>query len=239
MTRRHLKRLAAPRSWKIERKTHTWVVRPMPGGHRLDESIPLLLIVRNVLGYADNYREAKLIITEGKVLVDGKIVREPKRGVGLLDVIEIPITKEHYVVVVNKAGSLVLAAIKTTESKNKLLKIKNKTMVKGGLMQLNLHDGRNIIVDPKKGQDYHVLDSIVIELKNNAIKQHIPYEKGVLVFIAKGSHRGETATVKEIKSVRSPMPNVVTLEKDGREFRTIEDYVIVVGKEKPLLSVMK
>jgi len=35
------------------------------------------------------------------------------------------------------------------------------------------------------------------------------------------------------------MPNIVTLERNGREFRTIEDYIVVVGKDKPVLSVMK
>ncbi|RMF90557.1 MAG: 30S ribosomal protein S4e [Methanobacteriota archaeon] len=239
MTRRHLKRLAAPRSWKIERKTHTWVVRPRPGKHRLDESLPLLHVVRDILGYADSYREAKRIIKEGGVLVDGRVVRDPKQGVGLMDVVEVPKTKERFVVLVDSAGVLRLSEIKATESKTKLLKIRGKTFVKGGVLQLNLHDGRNILVKPEEAGNYHVHDTIVLNLKDNSIKQHLKYEVGAIVFVTKGSHRGEVARIKEINKIRSPMPNTVVLEKDGREFRTIEDYLIVVGRDKPILSVMK
>ncbi|MFQ5800373.1 MAG: 30S ribosomal protein S4e [Candidatus Hydrothermarchaeales archaeon] len=239
MTKRHLKRLAAPRNWKIERKTHTWIVRPRPSGHKFEESIPLLHIVRDILGHGENYREAKRIIKEGKILVDGRVVKDPKRGVGLMDVIEVPMTKERYIVIVDKAGALTLEGIRATETNSKVLKIANKTIVKRGLVQLNFHDGKNMLVEPQKAKDYQVHDTIVMNLKKNSIKQHIKYEEGALVFVTKGSHRGEIATIKEIKKIRSPMPNIVTLERKGKEFRTIEDYVVVVGKEKPVLSVMK
>ncbi len=239
MTKRHLKRLAAPRSWKIGRKAHTWVLRPRPGGHKLEDSIPLLHILRDLLGYADNYREAKRILKEGKVLVDGKVAKDPKRSVGLMDIIELPVPKEMYVVMVNRAGSLTLEAIKATEAKTKILRIAGKTVVKGGAAQINFHDGRNFLVDPKKANGFGVYDSIVMNLKDNSIKQHIKYEEGALAFVTKGSHRGEVATIKEINKIRSPMPNVVTLDADGKEFRTIEEYVFVVGKDKPLLSVLK
>ena len=59
--RRHLKRLAAPANWQIPRKVHKFVVRPLPGPHAMSESLPLLLIVRDILKYADNAREAKKI----------------------------------------------------------------------------------------------------------------------------------------------------------------------------------
>jgi small subunit ribosomal protein S4e len=239
MTKRHLKRLAAPKSWKIERKTHTWAARPRPSGHKLEDSIPLLHIIRDVLKYADNYREAKRIIKEGKVVLDGKVVKDPKRSVGLMDIIEIPLTKERYLVTVDKAGTLTLESIKATEAKAKLLKIVNKRVVKGGMVQLNFHDGRNMIVDAKKAQSYNVHDSIIMRLKDKAIKQHVKYGDGALAFVTKGSHRGDVATIKERKKTRSPMANIITLEKDGKAFRTVEDYLVVIGKDKPLLSVMK
>ncbi len=239
MTKRHLKRLSAPRSWKIERKAHTWVVRPRPGGHSLKDSIPMLHVLRDMLGYADNHREAKRILKEGKVLLDGKVVKDTKRSVGLMDVIEIPITKQRLVVIVDRSGVLKLKEIKATEAKSKLLSIKNKSIVKGGRVQLNFHDGRNILVDPKKAGEYSVHDTVMLSFKDQSIKQHVKYEAGALVFVTRGSHRSEVATIKEINKIRSPMPNVVTLEKDGNTFRTIEDYVFIVGKDKPLLSVMK
>ena len=239
MTKRYLKRFPAPRSWKIERKTHQWTVRPLPGKHRLEDSIPLIHVVREMLGHADNYREAKRIINEGKILVDGKVVKDLKRGVGLMDIIEIPLTKERYLVLVDSKGSLKLEALKASEGKDKLLKIVNKTVVKGGKIQLNLHDGRNILLDADKAKEYSVNDTLLFNLKNGSIKQHLKYGKGMLAFIMKGAHTGELAKIKTIRKIRSSMPNVVTFEKDKNEFETIENYCFVVGKDKSAVSVIK
>ena len=69
--RKHLKRLAAPANWQLPRKERTFTVRPSPGPHSMDKSLPLLLVVRDTLKYADNAREAKKIIQMGKILIDG------------------------------------------------------------------------------------------------------------------------------------------------------------------------
>jgi len=51
---KHQKRIAAPRSWRIGRKTAYWTVKPRPGPHPGDRSMPLLLIIRDMLQLADN-----------------------------------------------------------------------------------------------------------------------------------------------------------------------------------------
>jgi Ribosomal protein S4E len=86
---RHQKRIAAPRSWKIERKTAYWTVKPRPGPHPGNRSIPLLLIVRDMLKLADNSKEAKRILNEGNVTVDGKVRKDHKFPVGIFDLLSI------------------------------------------------------------------------------------------------------------------------------------------------------
>ncbi|HDJ66171.1 MAG TPA: 30S ribosomal protein S4e, partial [Nitrososphaeria archaeon] len=49
----HLKRLAAPPHLKIHVKEKVFTVCPRPGPHPKFECIPLLLIVRDYLGYAE------------------------------------------------------------------------------------------------------------------------------------------------------------------------------------------
>ncbi|TLZ94001.1 MAG: 30S ribosomal protein S4e, partial [Methanobacteriota archaeon] len=51
--KKHLKRLPAPRSWSIPRKTHFWIVRPSPGPHGIGESVPLGSILRDMLKVCD------------------------------------------------------------------------------------------------------------------------------------------------------------------------------------------
>jgi len=46
--RRHLKALVAPEFWPILRKEYKWTVKPRPGPHPMERSLPLLLIVRDI-----------------------------------------------------------------------------------------------------------------------------------------------------------------------------------------------
>jgi len=61
----HLKRKPAPKMWPIHRKEAVWTVRPKPGPHSISRSLPLALIVRDILGFAKTVKEAKNIISQG------------------------------------------------------------------------------------------------------------------------------------------------------------------------------
>ena len=41
--RKHLKRLAAPSSWMLDKLSGTYAPRPSPGPHKLRESLPLIV----------------------------------------------------------------------------------------------------------------------------------------------------------------------------------------------------
>ena len=72
--KKHIKRMAAPKSWAIPRKTSHWVTKPSPGPHRAERSMPLLSVVRDMLGLCDNSREARLIIGSRGITVDGRLM---------------------------------------------------------------------------------------------------------------------------------------------------------------------
>ena len=68
---------------------------------------------------------------------------------------------------------------------------------------------------------------------------HIPFEEGKLAYITGGKHIGDIARIISVEK-RKLHPDIVTLEtKDGEEFKTIKDYVFVVGDEEPVLSALK
>ena len=110
-SRKHLKRYKAPKSWPIHPKEDTWTVKPSAGSHSINDSIPLTLVIRDVLKLADNSREAKRIINSGNVLVDGRVVKDYKFPVGFMDIIEIPKTGESYRVLLDRKGRLQLNLI--------------------------------------------------------------------------------------------------------------------------------
>ena len=123
-SRKHLKRYKAPKSWPIHPKEDTWTVKPSAGSHSINDSIPLTLVIRDVLKLADNAREAKRIINSGNILVNGIVVKDYKFPVGFMDVLNIPKTGESYRVLLDRKARLQLKLIE--DSSAKLSKIVNK-----------------------------------------------------------------------------------------------------------------
>ena len=105
-----LKRLVAPRWWPIERKTKKFILAPR-GPHTKDFSLPLLVLIRDVLKLSETGKEAKNIIKKGEVLVDGKKRKDPNFGVGLLDLIEIPSLKKVWRAIPKKGLSFIYTPI--------------------------------------------------------------------------------------------------------------------------------
>ncbi|MFQ5887953.1 MAG: 30S ribosomal protein S4e [Candidatus Hydrothermarchaeales archaeon] len=240
MVKRHLKRLSAPRTWMLKRKEHVWTVKPKPGPHSQDKSYPLLLIVRDMLGYAKNSREAKRILNEGNILINGKVRKDAKFPVGLMDILQIPKTKENFLVVFDKNRKISLLKIKKKETKKRLCKIENKCLVRGGHVQLGLHDGTNYLIknspDKPVKDIYKTKDTILIDLEKGSISGHIPFKKGNLALIIGGSHMGEVAKIEEIRVMKSSRANVVVLSSDSKKFQTIDEYVFMIGEKEPLIS---
>lgn len=212
-------------------------MKPRPGPHKKFESIPLLILVRNILKLADTAKDAKKIIKSGEILVDEKKRKDHKHPVGLMDTIQIPKLKKKYRVTTDKKG-LTIIEIPEKEVNLKLCRINGKTIIKGGKLQLNLHDGRNIIINEKtKKQSFETGDSVLIKLPEQKIVDHIKMKNGNLGLITAGQNKGEIIKIKAVKKTRSREPNKVSCELKGREFDTIKDYVFVVGEAKPLIKI--
>jgi small subunit ribosomal protein S4e len=229
MSSSHLKRLVAPRSWSISRKENVWTTRPMPGKHSLEGAVPISTILRDYLNVCDTKREAKIILNDGAVLVDQKVVREPKTAVGLMDVISLPKMKIHLRTVLDNHGRIQFVNLKATEAKWKLVRIENKVVVKGGKTQLNLHDGTNILSDKKVKTG----DVLQLSLPNMKIKKILEFKEGSQALITGGAHVGSIAKIKGIEITRSTKPNLVMYD----DFQTIKPYSFIVGEKKAMVTL--
>jgi len=230
---KHLKRLNAPRTLKLHRKERTWTVRPNPGPHPLERTIPLGIIVRDYLSLTDNMNETKKIITDGEVLVDEVTRRNHKFPCGLMDVISFPKLKKDYRILFDRLGRLTLVPIDSKDAKWKLCRIENKTVLKGKQIQLNLHDGRNKLV---KKDEYKTGDVLKISFKEKNIDEVYKLEKGTISMIIGGTHIGETANIQDIEIIQSTKPNLVKM-KGEKEFITLQNYVFPIGKTKPVITL--
>ena len=231
----HLHRITSPRIYPILKKVSYYVVKVMPGPHSKERSLPLLLVVRDVLGITKTLKETKKVLNEKKVQVDKMVRKDVKFPVGLMDVISVPDLGKNYRFVFNKKGKVNLLEINEKESEVKPCKIVGKRLVKGGKIQLTLHDGRNIIVNDNK---YKPGDTLLISIPTQEIKMHIPLEKDVLVYISDGTHRGEVAKVVDFKSMPGSNPDRVILSReDGETFETLKKYTFVIGKDKAEVKI--
>ena len=228
----HQKRVAAPKTWSITRKTNTWIVNTNPGPHNKSLSMPLALIVRDMLKIANTLNETKKILNAENVLVDGRIRKNPKFPVGLFDVVAIPENKQYYRMLLSPKGKLELRSLDNPDEK-KLCKITNKTTIKGGKVQLNLHDGTNMLGE----EGYAPGDSLILSLPDKNIVKHLTFEEGSIAIIVGGKHSGETGSIVKKRVVRGSGLNVVTVKTGERELETLEKYVYVIGKDKPEITV--
>ncbi len=223
----HQKRLSIPKSWKVGKKGYKWISTTRPGPHSRVRSLPLGIIIRDVLKLVDNSREGKKILSEGKVLVDGIPRKDLRFPIGLFDVITLPLINESYRMLQDEKGRLNLHKLNETQV-NKLCRINDKTILKGGKVQLNLSDGTNIL----GSNEYGTKDSLILSVPDKQIVKHLQFKVGNLAMVVGGQHSGELGKIKEIREVKSSRHNTVTISGD-KEFETIEDYVIVIGEEKP------
>jgi len=243
--KKHQKRIAAPRSRRIERKTAYWTVKPRPGPHPGDRSVPLLLLVRDVLKLADNSREAKRVLNEGNIIVNGRVRKDHKFPVGVFDVLSIPVLKTNYTALLDEKGKLSLVKMTKKEESRKLCRVNDKRMLKEGTIQLNLHDGGNILPGEKLGEQIKTHDSLLISLSDNKILQHFAYKEGSKVMVVGGKHSAQTGEIEEIRTVRSPESNVGKIkpaakrDADAGSFETIDDYVCGEGEKKREVPVVR
>lgn len=230
---KHLKRLNAPRALQLHRKEETWTIKSSPGPHPLDESIPLSLVVRDYLGLCDTYRESKRIIANGEILVDMVKRKNHKFPCGLMDVISIPKLKKDFRVLFNQRGKLTLVPISSKDAGWKLCRIEEKTIVKGNQIQLNLHDGRNKLVEK---DEYKTGDVLKISFKDKKISDAYQFTKGNVSMIIGGSHVGEIANIQDVELITSSKPNLTKM-KGINEFLTLKNYVFPIGKNKPMIKL--
>lgn len=225
--KKHLKRLAAPKSWPIKRKGEKFITRPLAGSHGFGLATSLAIMLKDILGIAKNNKEVKHILNSREILVDGKRRKEPRFLVGLMDVLSIPETKENFRILLDKKGRLRPAKISEDESKIKLSKIINKTIIGGGKTQLNLGDSRNVLVEKN---DYKSNDVLVLNLPDQKISSALKFEKGASAYTTGGKHIAELAVIEEIKG------DIVALNSKGKRFEARKEHCFVVGKEKPLIK---
>ncbi|SFC58442.1 SSU ribosomal protein S4E [Halobiforma haloterrestris] len=225
---KHQKRLSVPKTWPVERKTDVFTVKAGAGPHG-EEGVPLVVLLRDVLGYVDSTKEARYALSEDSILVNGEPINDEQRPIGIFDIIAFPGREEYYRVFPDEGGRLALTEIDADAAESRLGKIEGKQQVSGGDTQLTLHDGTNVLVEGDGGE-YSTKDSIVVDNEDKSIVAHFPYEEGALVTAVRGNHGGKIGEIEDIDVTLGSGSNTVTVSTDDGEFETVEEYVVVIDE---------
>jgi len=231
----HIKSLASPKALKIHRKEKTWIVKSAPGPHKVEESIPMGVVLRDYLGLAQNRKEVRFMLNNKDVLVDGRVVKSEKFPVGLLDIIEIPKLGKNYIIMVDSNARLYPKEADKKLAGQKLCKLTNKSMLKGGKLQLNFYDGKNLIVDAKDSKKYVVGGTAVVKLPEGKVLEFIDSTKDKIALVAKGRHAGKIGKVVDITESNLNLKSLTTLECEGEQVLTNTDFIFIVGDKQSLI----
>jgi len=135
----HLKRFFAPKTWKIKRKGIKFVSKPSAGPHRREMSMPINVILRDLMGYAKTTREVKYLLNNKDVLVDaeGNIAVDGKK-VGTIKIVAFPQSNA-----LKKVGNTLFAPVDPQVTENAAEGVK----VNQGSIELSNVDGLRVMTE--------------------------------------------------------------------------------------------
>ncbi len=213
----HLKRQFSPKSWPIERKGTTYVIK---SNFSFREGVPLLVVLRDMLKLCQNRSEAKRAIHSKQIVVNGKSARDEKNTLLFLDTINVLPMKKAYRLELSEKGKFYLKEIKESEADKKIAKIINKKILRGKKVQLNLSDGRNFISDIK----CKINDSAEINLKEGKIEKCLPLKEKAKVIVFAGKHTGKLGEIMKINLEEK----IVKVKAGEKEINILINQLMVI-----------
>ena len=247
--RKHMKRLNAPKKWMLDKMSGVWAPRPSSGPHKLRESFPLVLILRNRLKYALTRKESNTIVMRRLIKIDGKVRTDMNFPCGFQDVISIEKTDEKFRVLYDVKGRFVLHRIGEEEAKYKLCRVVKKSKAKKASIGSNpyqvgqaasipyivTHDGRTIrYADPLLGAN----DTVKVDIATGKVVDFVKFEQGNVCMITRGANAGRIGTIVHLEKHQGSFDIVHLKDKKDNVFATRSMFVFVIGQgNKPMISI--
>jgi len=232
--RKHLKRFNAPKHWMLDKLTGVWAPRPSTGPHKLRESLPLIVLLRNRLKYALTGREVTMILMNRFVKVDGKVRTDKTYPAGFMDVISIPQTNETFRLLYDVKGRFVLHKLKDKKEGNyKLCRVTKVGVGAKGVPYIVTHDGRTIrYPDPK----IKVNDTVKFYISGDRAGQldadFIKFATDNKCMVTGGHNIGRVGVIKKVEKHPGSFEIIHVEDVRGNKFATRKRNIFVIGAGK-------
>lgn len=204
----HLNRAEVSTRIPIPRKGTKYIARAASHSR---QGIPVVVAVRDMLNLAKTTSELKFMVANKLLKLNGREVRDYKEGIRLMNILE---ADKKYKLIVMQTGRF---AFEETKDETRIGKIIGKKILSKNRVQLNLHDGTNIISKEKA----KIGDSVRIDFSNK-IKDVLPLEKGKNVFVISGRSAGNKGKIKEVHGRKA------RIEMEEREAVLNSSDIIVI-----------
>ncbi|XP_003740274.1 40S ribosomal protein S4 [Galendromus occidentalis] len=235
--KKHLKRLNAPKSWLLDKLGGVFAPRPSAGPHKLRESLPIILILRNKLKYALTGSEVTKIVNQRLIKVDGKVRTDATFPTGFMDVVSIEKTGEFFRIHYDVKGRFILHRITAEEAEYKLCRVKKMSVGPKKIPFLVLHDGRTIrYPDPLIKAN----DTVKVDIATGKIDDFIKFDTGNVCMVTGGRNLGRVGIITSRERHPGSFDIVHIKDSSGHTFATRQSYIFVIGKgSKPWVSLPK
>jgi len=221
----------------LDKLSGTYAPRPSPGPHKLRESLPLTVFLRNRLKYALTGREVTSIVKQRLIKIDAKVRTDPTYPAGYMDVISIEKSNEHFRLLYDVKGRFSIHRITPEEAYYKLLKVRKVALGARGVPHIVTHDGRTIrYPDPAIA----VNDTVKFDLGQSKITDFVKFDTGNLVMITGGRNMGRVGVIIHREKHIGGFDIVHVKDSMDRTFATRVTNIFVIGEGiKPWVSLPK
>jgi len=199
----HQTRTQVSKKVPIPRKGTKYIARQ---SSHLEDSISVVNAVRDMLNLARTAKEVKEMIKQKLLKINGREVKDYRESILLFNIFT---ADKSYLLSLTDNGKFKL---EETKEKNRPCKVINKKMLKGKNIQLNLHDGTNLISKEK----VNVGDTVYLA-NDKKITKIVSLDKGVYCIITSGKYLGANAKITKLDG------REVTLEIKSKDKSTILD----------------
>eukprot|EP00457_Paulinella_chromatophora_P013357 gb/GEZN01013648.1/.p1 GENE.gb/GEZN01013648.1/~~gb/GEZN01013648.1/.p1 ORF type:complete len:317 (-),score=23.02 gb/GEZN01013648.1/:52-942(-) len=239
--KKHLKRLNAPKAWMLNKLGGIFAPRPSTGPHKLRESLPMTLILRNKLKVALTGREVKILTARRLVKVDGKVRTDITFPCGFMDVITLDKTNENYRVLYDVKGRFILHRITKEEAAYKLCRVTQVQQGSKSTIGRNPgHKGQAGVIPYAVTHDTRTLkypdplinvnDTLKIDIKTGEPTDRIPFEVGNLCTCTRGANIGRVGTIVSVDKHPGSFDIVHMRDASKNTFATRIANVFVIGE---------
>jgi small subunit ribosomal protein S4e len=230
-----LKRLSAPRSWDIQRKSSRFIIKPSPGPYSIQNGYPLGVALRDLLQLVQNRREIDSVLSNSEILVDGVARKDASFPVGLFNVIAVPKEDMAFRLIPSSDG-LTARKVAKEQSSLKLCRINSKSKVDGGHIQYGFHDGRSMLND---GLSLSPGDAVLMKVPEQSIVSSVKLTKGSMGLVLSGERAGQLGTISNVKKGTVSRERMVTISLPAGETELPARLIFPVGVDAPAIEVQE